>query len=122
MFRETFGLTVQYAHHVFADRTPADASFTRQKLTIEAGYNIGAAPNFNYTFYERFALLLHAGVGVSSLKPNSLSEYEYTPTLQGGLTPLIRLSDKMALYLHGTLVITVSQKYAYNGQPISSAL
>src|SRR5690606_27506377 len=111
MFSEAFGLKVQYAHHVFADRKATDESLTQHKMTIEAVYNIGEALNFNYKFYERFAVLMHAGFGVSTLKPNSLSEYEYTPTIQGGLTPLIRLSDKMALYLDGTLVINVSQKY-----------
>lgn len=122
MFNESFGLKVQYAHHVFADRKATDESLTQHKMTVEAVYNIGEALNFNYTFYENFALLMHAGVGFSSLKPNSLSEYEYTPTIQGGLTPLIRLTDKIALYLDGTVVVNVGQKYAYNGQPISSSL
>lgn len=122
MFSEAFGLKVQYAHHVFADRKATDESLTQQKITVEAVYNIGEALNFNYTFYERFALLMHAGVGFSTLKPNSLAEYEYTPTIQGGLTPLIRLTDKMALYLDGTIVVNVGQKYSYNGQPISSSL
>lgn len=122
MFSETFGLKVQYAKHVFADRKATNESLVQNKMTVEAVYNIGEALNFNYMFYERFALLMHAGVGFSTLKPKSSPEYEYTPTIQGGLTPLVRLTDKMALYLDGTLVINVGQKYAYNGQPISSSL
>jgi len=122
MFSETFGLKVQYANHVFADRNATDQSLTQHKTTVEAVYNIGEALNFNYMFYERFAILMHAGIGFSTLKPSSMSEYGYVANFQGGLTPLIRLSDKMALYLDGTIVVNIGQEYSYSGQPISSAL
>src|SRR5690606_19498596 len=116
------GLKAQYAKHVFADKENTSQGMIQHKVTLEAVYNIGEVFNFNYKFYENFALLMHAGVGFSTLNPKGLTEYSYVANIQGGLTPLIRLSDKMALYLDGTLVVNVGQEYSYNGQPISSAL
>lgn len=120
MFNEKFGLKGQYAYHAFEDRKNSQKGAALHKFTLEAVYNLGKAFNLHYTIQEHFTFLIHAGGGVSVLTPKDGLTYERIGSLQFGLTPLIKISDRVAFYFDGTSVVNFKQHYSYGGELINS--
>lgn len=118
MFNEKFGLKGQYAYHSFEDRENSQLGTELHKATLEAVYNLAKAFDLHYTIQENFTFLAHAGLGLSVFSPKdglSLS-YDYIGNIQFGLTPLVKISNSVALYLDGTFVVNINQNFLYSGE------
>ncbi len=122
MFNERFGLKGQYAYHSFEDRQNTQFGTELNKVTLEAVYNLAKAFDFHYTIQEKVTLLAHAGLGVSVFSPKDGLSYEYMGNLQFGLTPLIKISNSVALYLDGTFVVNINQNFLYSGESSESTI
>jgi|SRR5690554_4422761 len=120
MFNEKLGLKGQYAYHGFKNRKNSQNETEMHKATLEVVYNLARALNLHYTVQEQFTFLIHAGAGLSVFAPKDGLTYDRIGNLQFGLTPLIRISDRVALYLDGTYVVNISQNYSYAGESIAS--
>lgn len=92
---------------------------------IEAVANLGNILGFR-TWTQRFNVLAHAGGGVSVINPvsNTVKMQNYplysggkadlTPTLVAGLTPQVRLSNRVALFADVSFQANWKQDYAWD--------
>ncbi|MFB9057045.1 OmpA family protein [Mariniflexile ostreae] len=92
---------------------------------IEAVANLGTLLGFR-EWTQRFNVLAHAGGGVSIVNPVSGSvnaspsplygngKADYTPTLVVGITPQLRLSDRVALFADASFQGNWKQDYAWD--------
>lgn len=119
MLNNRFGLRIDLGFSKFSetDGTPAFES-NYYRASFEGVVNLGNVLNFN-SWTNRFNVLLHAGGGFSSL--NTLS-----PTINGGdgminllvgLTPQIKISDKISVFADFSSIIHFSQANSIDGGP-----
>lgn len=112
------GVRLSYSHHGFRDSKNSNLGISYNKITAEAVYNIGQQLGLGYRFYENYGLLAHAGAGVSFATPVGESFYEKIGNLQLGLTPQVKISDKVAFFADVTYVLNLKQHYYYDGSLI----
>lgn len=119
--RELQHLSVRlsYSHHGFKNSKNSDLGIAYNKLTAEAVYNVGQMFGLGYSSFENLGLLAHAGAGVSFATPEGKDFYEKVGHLQLGLTPLFKISDKVALFADLTYVLNLKQHYYYDGSLIN---
>jgi len=93
------------------------ANFTRVNLQLY--YNIwDQLYNFQIRLPERLGIFLHAGAGMSFIKPlsqpftnNNTSNFNY----MGGLAIHYGISDKVAVFVDASNIYNVGQKTTYEG-------
>lgn len=123
MFNEKAGLKLNFGYHGLQS-APDSKSYESNyyRGSIEGVVNLGNVLNFN-TWTQTIGLLGHAGVGVSMLNPTSnedfASNYEWGNDWMGhaviGLTPQVKLSDKVSLFGDVSAYGHVRQNYAFDG-------
>ena len=101
MFNEKFGLKLDYGFGSFKEVEGESPSFNTKynRLNLQGVANVGRIMNFE-SFTRKFGLLMHGGAGVGLVNPeenlyNDFDDNVYT--LIFGITPQIKLSEKIAL-------------------------
>lgn len=108
MFNECFGVKLSYGFNSFEDKENSDFGVEHQRLTLEGVYNLQLA--------SRFGILAHAGLGYGTAKPSSIDENEQTAIIMVGLTPQVKVSESVSVFLDATYLVSAHQQYFFNGQ------
>jgi OOP family OmpA-OmpF porin len=111
MFNECFGAKLSYGFNSFEDKENSDFGLDYHRVTLEGVYNMQLA--------NRFGILAHAGLGYASAAPSSIDKNENTAIFTLGLTPQVKLSDRVAVFVDATYLVSASQHYYFNGQLIN---
>ena len=119
MFNPKFGLRLgaNYDQLNEADgSSPFRTSYYRTSL--EGVVNLGNVLDFNQ-WTKRFGILLHAGLGYSTMKGDDAvghltTSYDHMLSVVGGITPQVKLSERWNIYLDVTAVAHVYQEYSYD--------
>ena len=118
MINEKFGFKLGGIYNKITekDNTPAfETSYYRG--TIEGVVNIGNILGFR-DWTQRLNVYGHAGAGVAmiSLGDNGVSDgHDYTPAYIVGITPQLRLSDKISLYADVSFAGHTHQDFSWEG-------
>lgn len=112
MFNTCFGAKLSYGFNSFEDKENADNGLNYQRVTLEGVYNMQLA--------NRFGILAHAGLGVASAAPSSIDENENMAIFTLGLTPQVKVSNRVAVFVDATYLVSASQHYYFNGQLINA--
>jgi len=110
MFNECFGAKVSYGFNSFEDKENSDFGVDYHRVTLEGVYNMQLA--------NRFGILAHAGLGLASAAPSGIDENENTAIFTLGLTPQVKVSNRVAVFVDATYLVSASQQYYFNGQLI----
>jgi OmpA-OmpF porin, OOP family len=119
MFNEKFGVKLDYGFGSFKEvegESPAfDTKYNR--LNLQGVANIGRIMNFE-SFSRSFGLLLHGGAGIGVVKPelnafNNFDDKVYT--LIFGLTPQVKLSERVALVADISTILNGRQTVTFDG-------
>ncbi len=116
MFTDKFGLKGHYAFNRFANPKNNDMGITMHRVGLEAVGNVGKLLNVNYRLRERYALLMHTGVGVTFANPSSVSGTDHIGNFLIGFTGEVKLNDRFSLLGDITYLRNFKQNYGYNGQ------
>tara|TARA_R110000850_G_scaffold218852_2_gene344407 strand:- start:27179 stop:27799 length:621 start_codon:yes stop_codon:yes gene_type:complete len=111
MFNECFGAKLSYGYNSFEDKENVDNGVNYHRVTLEGVYNMQLA--------NRFGVLAHAGLGYASAAPSSIDENEQTAIFTLGLTPQVKVSDRVAVFVDATYLVSAHQHYYFNGQVIN---
>ena len=119
MFNEKFGLKLDYGLGSFKEvegESPAfDTKYNR--LDLQAVANLGRIMNFE-SFSRSFGLLMHGGAGIGTVKPdaNAFSEFDDNVyTLIFGVTPQVKLGERVALVADISTILNGRQTVAFDG-------
>ena len=123
MFNERFGLRLDLGYNKFDANEfsqPFNSNFYR--ATLEGVINAGNLLNFN-TWTKRINLLAHGGLGFSILNTTFpvVSGNDYVATLNFGLTPQFKISDRIAIFADFSSLINFNQALTFNGNPNTDA-
>lgn len=122
MFNERFGLRLDLGYNSFSDTgnsLPFKSNLYRASL--EGVANLGNILEFQ-TWTNRFNLLAHIGGGASSLNITEPKDNggDVMVTLNFGLTPQFKLSDRLSLFLDVSSFINFYQEDNFDGGPNTS--
>ena len=120
MINDKFGfkLNLLYTSVNADDKSPTDFQTNFYSGTLEGVVNVGSVLNFR-DWTKTFNILGHAGAGYTNLTLGDDVLYDgednSSATLIVGITPQVRLSDKISLYADMSFQGLMSQKYAWDG-------
>lgn len=112
MFNSCFGAKLSYGFNSFEDKENSDFGFDYQRITLEGVYNMHLA--------NRFGILAHAGLGFATGAPSSIDKNENMAIFTLGLTPQLKVSNRVAVFVDASYLVSASQQYYFNGQLINS--
>lgn len=123
MTNEKFGLRLDLGYNKFTDSDvsqPFETSYYR--ATIEAVVNAGELLGFrNWT--QGFNVLIHGGLGMSDIKytvPNTPNDQVMNALI--GITPQVKLSDRVALFLDVGAIVHLYQDISFDGNSRTSRI
>jgi OOP family OmpA-OmpF porin len=119
MFNEKFGMKLDYGLGSFKEVEGESRGFDTKynRLDLQAVANLGRIMNFE-SFSRSFGLLLHGGAGIGTVKPqenayNDFSDDVYT--LIFGVTPQVKLGNRVALVGDISTVLNGRQSVSFDG-------
>ena len=119
MFNNKFGLRLgggfdQLQH---AGNSPKFATRI-WNVNVQGVANLGRALSFE-DFTKNFGLLAHFGVGYGHMTSKSFKGVDNLGIIIFGITPQVRLSDRVTLLLSGTFNWYLTQQYTFNGENLT---
>lgn len=122
MFNEKFGLKLDYGLGTFKEVEGESPSFETKynRLDLQGVANIGRIMNFE-SFTRTFGLLLHGGAGIGKVSPqegtfNDFKDDVYT--LIFGITPQVKLGNRVALVGDISTVLNGRQSVSFDGNSL----
>ena len=120
MFSEKFGVRLEYVNDRFITSTDSKAGTYFNRFGAQLVYNLGKDLDLMYVTNEKFGLLTHAGAGYTLSKPVGKTFTEQIGSLVFGITPQVKLNNKIALFGDFSSVINFKQHYRFDGSLISN--
>lgn len=119
MFNEKFGLKLDYGLGTFKEVDGESPSFETKynRFNLQGVANIGRVMNFE-SFTRTFGLLLHGGAGIGLVNPeeNTYNDFDDNVyTLIFGITPQVKLSEKIALVADVSTILNGRQTVSFDG-------
>ena len=109
----TTGLRFTYANNSFQDKNDSSMGLTHHKFMAEGTFNI---IQWIEMVQNPFEIIAHAGAGISLGKSKLTSDIDKMGTLQVGLMPLFRITNKISIHADAAYVINLRQNYFYDGR------
>lgn len=131
MINQLFGVKVNYVFDRFENRHNRDMGNTYNRVGAEAVFNLLRVLDVHQYYLEKYAILIHGGVGLTLAYPDSRKvasssglnlfkndRNERLGSLIFGVTPTMRLNDSLALVLDLTMNSGTAQQYGYDGETV----
>ena len=125
MFNEKFGAKLDYGFGSFQELKDTKAFDTKYfRLNLQGVANVGRIMNFE-SFSSKLGMLLHMGGGIGVVNPelnfyNDFNDKVYTMIF--GLTPQIKLSEKVALVGDVSTILNGRQSITFDGSTAITAV
>ncbi len=119
MVSRIYGVKLSYAYDRFQwDATSLAINYHR--VGVEAVVNLAEVFNFSFNRQRSFQIQTHAGIGVTFAKPKRDLKSEKIGNLMIGITPLIRITDRIAITTDLSYIVNLKQHYDYGGTLVDS--
>lgn len=119
MFNEKFGLKLDYGLGTFKEVDGESPSFETKynRFDLQGVANIGRIMNFE-SFTRTFGLLFHGGAGIGLVNPEENTFNDFDDNVYNfifGITPQVKLSDKVALVADISTILNGRQTVSFDG-------
>lgn len=119
MFNNKFGLRLGGGFDQLQNAGNSPKFATRiWNVNVQGVANLGRALSFE-DFTKNFGLLAHFGVGYGHMTSKSFKGVDNLGIIIFGITPQVRLSDRVTLLLSGTFNWYLTQQYTFNGESLT---
>jgi OOP family OmpA-OmpF porin len=115
MFSEKFGVRLEYVNDRFVTTSDSKVGTYFNRFGAQVVYNIGKDLDLVYLTNETIGFLTHAGVGYTLSKPVETNFTEHIGSLVIGISPQVKLNDKIALFADFSSVANFKQHYRFDG-------
>jgi len=96
-----------------------DYGMKTTRLDAQVYYNLGQSMGLVYATNETVGMLAHTGFGVSFNKSSFFGSAEHTGNFIIGLTPIFKITDKIALSTDFSYGLNFKQHVYYDGVPFN---
>ena len=120
MFSQQFGLRLSANYDVITNSKNSPSTEFKTMLygvSVEGVLNVGKLAGFD-KFTNRFGLLIHGGPQYSQLRPKDGANADFSEDNYGyvfGVTPQVRISNKLSANLDFTSLKNLHQNFAWDG-------
>ena len=115
MFNNKFGLRLAGGYDKFENgKNSPKFNSNLWNVNLQAVANLGRVLSFE-DWTRDLGLLLHTGVGAGQLKGDKISKADNLGFFTFGLTPQIRLSNRVSLLLDGSVYLYAKQDRSFDG-------
>ena len=119
MFNNKFGVRVGGGFDQLNQAGNSPKFATRiWNVNVQGVANLGRVLAFE-EFTKNIGLLGHVGVGYGYMKSKNFRGVDNLGVITFGLTPQVRLSDRVTLLLSGTFNWYLTQQYTFNGENLT---
>ena len=123
MFNEKFGAKLDYGFGSFQNAKDTPSFSTKYyRLNLQGVANLGRMMNFE-SFSNSFGLLLHMGGGIGNVNPEENTFNDFTDKVYNvifGLTPQVKVTNKIAIVGDFTTVLNGRQSVAFDGASVKN--
>lgn len=119
MFTEKIGIRLNYANDRFKNFADGVYGVNFSRVGVDAVYNLGRTVGLDVASRSTLGLLTHVGVGYTRLKPIRQEKSEQIGALVLGITPQVKLTERIAFFLDLSYDANFKQHYSYDGALIS---
>ena len=112
MIEQNFGVKLNYGIDTFSK---GDAGVTFNTIMASAVYNVGSLFNLSYSTHENIGLLGHVGMGVTFANPEAINGTDHIGTATIGLTPQVKVSERISFYGDFAYAFRLKQHYGFDG-------
>ena len=119
MFNEYVGLRGEYANDRFENDPGGKIGIYYNRIGLQAYFNVGKLFGLPYMLNENIGLLTHGGVGYTRARPIDASQSEQIGNLIIGITPQLKLSERVAIITDVSFISNFKQHYRFDGSLIS---
>lgn len=119
MITEKFGVRLNYANDRFKNYPNGYFGSNFSRVGVSGVYNIGKSFGLDTSTRNTIGLLAHAGVGYTRLKPIN-RDAEQIGALVLGITPQVKISERIAFFADVSYTANFKQHYRYDGSLIST--
>ena len=120
MLSEKFGLKAELVTDKFENDPGGKIGITMTRIGVQGYYNLGKDLGLPYVWNENLGLLTHAGIGYTTLRPKFATFHERIGNLVVGITPQVKLSNRVAIFSDISYVVDIKQHYRFDGSLYSS--
>lgn len=120
MLNNKFGLRLGGGYDAFSnkkDTSKFDSNIWN--VNLQAYANLGRVLSFE-DWTSDLNVLVHAGAGYAQLKSDWLRKADRMVFLTAGVTPQVRLSNRIALLLDGSLFLNAKQTFSYDTKTLAT--
>jgi OOP family OmpA-OmpF porin len=114
-FSEKVGAKIWYKSDKFVNSENEKEGVNYMTMGLSGFYNLGKELGINFATRETLGLHAHLDAGVGFVDLFNRYDYERIGLLGLGLTPICKISNKIALSGDFTYNITVKQHYGFDG-------
>ena len=97
MMNQDYGFKLGYAYDKFQHEDLTNLSVHYHKISGEMVFNLSHILNFHFNRKRNFQIQSHAGIGVTFAKPSSIKNKEHIGNFIVGITPQVKLTNRIAL-------------------------
>lgn len=119
MINENFGLRAEYANDRFENDPGGKIGTYFNRFGAQGVYNVGKIIGLPYLASENIGLLVHGGVGYTSSKPIGAVYYERIGSAILGITPQLKITNRISFFTDFSIVNNFKQHYRFDGSLIS---
>ncbi|MBS9766743.1 MAG: OmpA family protein [Flavobacteriaceae bacterium] len=114
MLNEKFGIRLGADYNSFKNGNDSKKFNSKSlEVNVQGVANLGNILSFD-TWTKSFGLLSHAGVGIGVLRGDGFDGNDRFGSVDLGLTPQLKVSDKVSVFLDLSLQMTVKQDYNFD--------
>lgn len=115
MFNEKIGAKVAYKLDHFVNDPGGKVGITYSAVALSGIYNLGKQFGLTYLTRDKLSLNAHLDAGVAFAYMIGQNDYEKVGVIGIGVTPMLNLTNKLALTADFTHNFTQKQHYGFDG-------
>ncbi|QEE49506.1 hypothetical protein FUA48_07895 [Flavobacterium alkalisoli] len=115
MADEQWGFKFDFGSDKFRKKDVPNYGSDYFRVSAQVVNNLARTFNLKYHSDTRFNLLAHAGLGYSNMKSQRYPGQDNIVHIIFGVTPQIKITDRVAFYFDSSFIMNFSQDYDYNG-------
>ena len=119
MINQDYGFKLGYAYDKFQHEYLTNLSVKYHKISGEMVFNLSHILDFHFNRKRNFQIQSHAGIGVTFARPSSIKNSEHIGNLIVGITPQVKLSNRIGLITDLSYNFIFKQHFDYSGTLIN---
>ena len=116
MVDEYWGIKFDFGFDKFRTGSNPELGTDYNRYSVQGVYNLGRTLDLSRSTNGYMNMLVHGGLGYSSLKSINLSGTDNIGHILVGVTPQLYISDSFALILDASYILNFSQHYDFEGK------